>query len=176
MLDLDSTRAPVAEGAFLLHGARLSTARPAPRDTLELVTAWSIAGDRPVPAGSYSVFARLDARELPRGPLYSKRWDKVYRKGLERVTGRRWRLRSTHRPLEGAYGPDQWRPGEIVFDRSELVLPPNLAPGVYDVGVALVRTPHYTNTRLADYLHDRDMFSGVVVGQVTVAPRAQATR
>jgi hypothetical protein len=51
-----------------------------------------------------------------------------------------------------------------------------MAPGAYDVGVALVRTPHYPNTSLADYLHDKDMFSGVVVGQVTIAPRAQVTR
>jgi hypothetical protein len=145
----------------------------APLDTLELATAWSHPGERPAPAGSYAVYVRLDARQMPKGPLWSPLWDKPYRKGLERITGKRWRLRSAHRPLEGAYGPDQWKPGEIVVDRTRIVIPANMAPGAYDVGVALVRTPHYPNTRLADYLHDKDLFSGVVVGQVAIIPRWQ---
>lgn len=163
-------------GAFLQLGTRISHARAAPLDTLELTTYWSLAGADAPPAGNYTVYARLDARTLPRGPLYSRHWDKLYRKGLEAMTGKRWRIRASHHPLEGIYGPDQWRPGEVIEDRYQMVIPANLAPGTYDLGVSLVRTPHYPNTRLADYLHDADMFSGPVVGQVTVAPRAQATR
>ncbi len=163
-------------GAFVQLGTRISHTRAAPLDTLELTTYWSLAGNEPPPAGNYTVFARLDARALPRGPLYSRHWDKLYRKGLEATTGRRWRYRTSHHPLEGMYGPDQWRPGEVIEDRYQMVIPANLAPGTYDLGVSLVRTPHYPNTRLADYLHDADTFSGPVVGQVTIAPPAQATR
>ena len=44
-------------GQFLLHGARMSTTQPAPLDTFQLVTAWSIAGKEPLPAGSDERFA-----------------------------------------------------------------------------------------------------------------------
>jgi hypothetical protein len=159
------------DGPFLLRAAALSSARGAPDDTLVLTTRWSLAG-APPPAGSYAVYVRLDARDRPRAPLLAGAWDKPYRKFMERWTGWRWRLRTAHRPLEGAFGPDEWRPGEVVVDTTRIVVPANLAPGTYDVGVTLVRTPHYPNTRVADYLHDRDLFSGPVVGAVTIAPRA----
>ena len=128
----------------------------------------SLAGDSAVAPGSYTVFLRLDARTMPRGPLYSAAYDKLYRKALERWTGTRWRLRATHRPLDGVFAPDLWRPGEIVEDDYAVALPSNLAPGAYDVRVKMARLPHYPNTRLSDYLHDDDEFSGPVVGHLTI--------
>ena len=156
------------DGVFAQHGTRIAPSA-APGDTLPVTTWWSLAADSTVMPGSYVVFLRLDARAMPHGPLWSPAWDKVYRKGLERWTGRRWRFRTTHHPLDGVFAPDLWRPGEIVEDRYDVALPPNLAPGDYDVRVRMVRVPHYPNTRLADYLHDDDGFSGPVVGRLTVA-------
>ena len=75
--------------------------------------------------------------------------------------------------IDGVYAPDQWRPGEIIEDRYDVALPENLAPGAYDVRVKLVRTPHYPNTRLRDYLHDDDEFSGPIVGRLTVTGGAR---
>lgn len=179
---------PMRDGAFLLYATALSKPNGprmmarfggldfAPLDTLEVVTAWGLADSVAMPPGSYAIYVRLDAHAMPRGPLYADAWDKPYRKMLEKLSGRRWRVRSAQRLLDGAYGPDEWRHGDRVVDRTLIVIPPNLAPGDYDVGVAVVRTPHYPNTRLSDYLHDLDEFSGPVVGQVTIAPRMQAVR
>jgi hypothetical protein len=170
---------PVRQGALALCASRLSKSQLAPGDTLELFTAWSLADSVRATPGSYAVYVRLDARAMPRGPLYSEAWDKPYRKVLEKVSGQRWRLRSAHRLLDGMCGPDEWRFGDLAIDRTWFVIPGNLALGTYDVGVALVRTPHYPNTRIADYLHDKDLFSGRVVASARIAPpapRAQAAR
>jgi len=180
---------PMRDGDFLLYGTGLSKpgaprvaagfggkSEFAPLDTLEVLTAWGLADSVAMPPGGYAIYVRLDAHAMPRGPLYADAWDKPYRKVLEKVSGKRWRMRSAHRLLDGMYGPDEWQPVDRVIDRTQIVIPANLAPGTYDLGIALVRTPHYPNTRLSDYLHDHDEFSGSVVGQVTIAPRMQATR
>jgi hypothetical protein len=156
------------DGAFAQHGTRIAGAAAA-GDTLAVTTWWSLAADSAVAPGNYIVFLRLDARAMPRGPMYSSAYDKVYRKALERWTGRRWRFRTTHHPLNGVFAPDLWRPGEIVEDHYDMALPLNLAPGEYDVGVRMLRLPHYPNTRISDYLHDADEFSGPVVGRLTIA-------
>ncbi len=160
--------APRRDGAFMHRGTRLSAYVAATGDTVSVETFWSLASGSTVAPGSYLVFFRLDARAMPRGPLYSAAYDKLYRKVLERWTGTRFRVRTTHRPLDGVYAPDQWQPGEVVADRYTVELPANLASGPYDVRVRLVRVPHYQNTSLRDYLHDDDAFSGPVVGQLTV--------
>jgi hypothetical protein len=180
---------PTREGAFLLYATALSKpgvprweagfgtkSEFAPLDTLEVVTAWGLADSVAMPPGNYAIYVRLDAHAMPRGPLYADAWDKPYRKVLEKISGKRWRVRSAHRLLDGMYGPDEWQPADRVIDRTQIVIPANLVPGTYDLGVALVRTPHYTNTRISDYLHDHDEFSGRVVGQVRIAPRTQAVR
>ena len=42
------------------------------------------------------------------------------------------------------------------------------------LGVRLVRTPHYVNLGVRDYLRDDDRFNGPVVGHVTIVPRVAA--
>jgi hypothetical protein len=146
------------------------TDRPvyAPGDTIRLVTWWSWAGGAPLPPGSYTVFVRLDGAE-PRGVLYADAWQKPYRKVLEKLSGKKWRIRASHRPLNGVLSPDQWQPQEIVEDHSILVLPPDMAPGPYEVHVRMLRTPHYPNTHLRDYLSDDDAMNGPLVGRVVIA-------
>jgi len=48
------------------------------------------------------------------------------------------------------------------------VVPSDAVAGTYTVRVAMIRQPHYQNLRLADYLSDDDLYSGVVAGQVEV--------
>ena len=156
-----------AIGGLHQHGTVTDRAAYAPGDTVRVVTWWSYDRSDPLPPGSYAVFVRLDGRE-PRGFLYADAWQKPYRKVVERLTGKKWRVRSSHRPLEGVFSPDLWRRFEVVEDRSTLILPPGTAPGDYELRVCMVRMPHYPNTRLADYLSDSDLFSGPVVGHVRV--------
>jgi len=166
-----ATVVPIEDGIFLQYGT--TSARPtyAPGDTIGFVTRWALAPGRTARPGSWTVYVRLDGKE-PRGPLYSDRWQKPYRKALERLTGHRWRARETHRPLNGVFGPDRWRAGEIVADSSTFAVPRELMPGDYEVRVCMVRTPHYANTRLRDYLSDDDQFNGPLVGHVRIeAPR-----
>src|SRR5689334_25268960 len=51
----------------------------------------------------------------------------------------RWRVRTTHRPLNGVYGPDEWGYDEIVRDEYDVALPRQAAPGAYDVRVRIDR-------------------------------------
>jgi hypothetical protein len=149
------------------HRTTTDRADYAPGDTVFIATWWSHDDSVALRPGSYAVFVRLDGQE-PRGAFYSDLWEKPYRKLVERVTGKRWRVRTSHRPLNGIYGPDQWPPFTTVVDRSRLELPLNIAPGEYELRVRMVRMPHYPNTRLADYLSDDDLFSGPIVGRVSV--------
>jgi len=172
----DSSRTPITDGAFRDYETRIRS-QAAAGETLWVTTWWSLRGDSAVAPGNYLVFFRLDARAMPRGPLYSPAYDKLYRKVLERWTGVRWRFRTTHHPIDGIYAPDLWQPGQVIPDEYPVAVPPNMAPGEYDVRVRLVRIPHYPNTSIADYLHDDDEFSGPVVGRLTItAPHAGAAR
>ncbi len=166
-----ATVTPIADGIFLQYGTQSARPTYAPGDTIDFVTLWALAPGQTARPGSWTIYVRLDGAE-PRGPLYSDLWQKPYRKALERVTGRKWRARESHRPLNGVFGPDRWRAGEIVADASTFAVPRELTPGDYEVRVRMVRMPHYANTRLRDYLSDDDLFNGPLVGHVRIeAPR-----
>jgi hypothetical protein len=168
--------APVADGIFLQYGTSSDRPAYAPGDTIGFVTCWALAPGQTARPGSWTVYVRLDGAE-PRGPLYSDRWQKPYRKALERATGKRWRARESHRPLNGVFGPDRWRADEIVADSSTFAVPRELVPGDYELRIRMVRMPHYANTRLRDYLSDDDSFNGPLVGRVRIeAPPPTAAR
>jgi hypothetical protein len=168
-----SDSAPLRDGAFLMYGTRIAPEVASPGDTLSIATAWAVAGDTLLPPGGYQVFVRLET-PAPRGAFHVAALDKLHRKLDERITGTRWRLRETHLPLGGIVGPDQWRPGEIVEDRTTFPIPHEAAPGRWDVRVRMIRTPHYVNLELKDFVSDDDRFNGPIVGHVTIVPRAQA--
>jgi hypothetical protein len=166
----DATYVPAIPG-LTQHGTTTDHTVYAPGDTVRLLTWWSYAGSTPLPPGSYTVFVRMDARE-PRGWLYADAWQKPYRKVVERLNGKRWRIRASHRPLNGVVSPDQWQSGEVIEDRSIVPLPLNMAPGVYQVRIRMLRTPHYPNTTLQDYLSDEDAMSGRIVARVVIEEAA----
>ena len=161
------------DGEFLQYGTTVAPDVASPGDTLTVTTSWALAGDAPLPAGSYQIFVRLET-PAPRGAIYVESFDKLHRKLEERIRGMRWRVRETHLPLAGIYGPDQWRPGEVIEDRSRFAIPRDAAPGRWDVRVRMIRTPHYVNLGVRDYLRDDDRFNGPVVGRVTIVPSAQS--
>jgi hypothetical protein len=155
-----------------LHRAAVDRDRYDPGDTVRVTTWWSYDQAGPLKPGSYTIFVRLDGHGFE-GPLYRTEWGKPYRKLVERVRGQRWRLRESHRVLNGVWSPDQWRRFEVAVDSTALVLPADMAPGPYDVTVQMVRQPHYPNTRLSDYLTDDDQYSGPTVGRLWIGERAQ---
>jgi hypothetical protein len=156
------------DGPFTLHRRAVTDrSRYAPGDTVRVTTWWSTHAAKPLPPGSYTVFVRLDG-PAPRGPLYHDLWQKPYRKLAERVTGRRWRVRESHRVTHGIFGPDLWRPSEVVADSTLVVLPPDVAPGPWVVRIRMLRLPHYPNSTPRDYLSDDDSFNGTAVDTVLV--------
>jgi hypothetical protein len=128
---------------------------------------------RPAP-GNYMVFVRLES-PVPRGPLYADAYDKLYRKALEKWTGRKWRLRTSHPSAQR-----RLLAGSMACGRDRTTTPTSFPsrrrrlPDTYTVRVKMVRAPHYVNTRVRDYFRDDDEFSGPVVGQLVIAPRTAA--
>jgi hypothetical protein len=164
------------DGAFTMFGTRLPLRAVAAGDTVEFVTRWGLAQRGAMPPGNYTVFVRLET-PYPLGPGYVPAFDKVYRKALEARTHRAWRLRTTHRPLHGVFGPDQWTYDEAVEDDYAVALPRTAAPGVYDVRLRMLRIPHYMNTTPRDYVSDADAFEGPIVGHITItAPSGAPAR
>ncbi len=155
------------EGRILLGDATTDRRTYVPGDTVHVTTRWSITGTQPMRPGSYTIFTRLEGHGYE-GPLYSAAWQKPYRKLVERLRGRKWRLRESHRVLNGVWSPDQWRPFEVVTDSTAIVLPADIASGTYAVTVRMVRLPHYPNTRLSDYLSDDDMYAGPAVASIEI--------
>ena len=173
-----SGRFPIArrfdEAMPVVHRLQLWPARVVRGDTLRGVIDWRALA--PLAAGSYRVYVRFD-QPLPGGFTPPPSIDKPIRKLLEKVEHRRFRFREEHLPVEGAYGVDLWRPGEVVRDSFGLVVPPDAAPGYYRTEVRMNRSPHYPNLHLSDYLGDRDWFSGVALGAIeVVATRADLAR
>jgi len=160
---------PMGEGLPDLAAFALSAADARAGDTLAAVCTW--AASRPLPPGSYKVALRFD-RAMPtdfRAPAWLA---KPARKLYEARTGRRYRLRVDHLPVNGAYGPDLWRPDEWIADTVGVALPVDMAPGDYEVQVKMLREPHYPNFRLGDFFFDRDYYSGPAVGRLRIRPRA----
>lgn len=155
----------VLDGRFVQRGTDVPFAVLA-GDTLDLVTYWSVADSVPEP-GRYVVWVRLTT-PVPEGPLFHTSWSKLYRKVVERLEGRRYRLRQTHVPLGGMYGPDLWRPGEVIEDHFRFPITADAALGRYEVRVKMMRMPHYPNTRLKDYVSDDDQWSGPIAGSVYI--------
>lgn len=148
---------------------QLGATEAARGDTLRGRLEWTT--DRRLRAGAYRVAVRFD-RALPAGvPRAPVAVSKVWRKLVERSRRERYRFRGDHLPAGGAYGVDRWRPGEVVIDPFQLVVPRDVAPGDYTVKVAIARQPHYPNLRLRDILSDDDFLNGLEVGRLQVTAR-----
>lgn len=161
----------VGPGAPALVQLSLEPRLAAPGDTVRGIAQWRAL--EPLPAGSWQVPVRFD-RALPGGVTPPAWIAKPVRKLMERVHGERYRFRDDHLPAAGEYGVDLWRPGEVVRDSFELVVPPDVADGVYHVEITMFRQPHYPNYRVRDFFLDEDYYAGVESGRLTVARRGAA--
>ena len=135
-------------------------------DTIAGAAEWRVRA--PLPAGAYRVGIRFD-RALPADvPRSAGFVSKLWRKLIERVRGERYRFRSDHLPVSGAYGVDRWAPTEVVCDSFRVQVPYDVAPGDYVVKVAMAHQPHYPNLRLRDLTSDDDFLNGLEVGRLQV--------
>jgi hypothetical protein len=145
----------------VLHGAGIIPAG----GELVLDLYWS--RDRELPPGTYVVTVRFDRKDLAL-PFDGKPFPKVTRKLVERWKRERYRFRSDHMIQGGLFAPDAWRMNDLVEDDVRISVPSDIAPGRYRVEAKMLRVAHQPNYFLRDYFHDRDSFSGVEVGEVTI--------
>ena len=159
--------APIGMGPGLpeLVGVRIEPAEAAPGDSLWLSLDWRSAGG--LPAGAYVVAVRFD-RPMPPDFSAPRFIEKPMRKVYEISRGELYRFRWDHIPVNGAYGVDLWKSGEVVGDRVPMHVPAAAVPGEWRVEVRVLRQPHYPNYRLSDIFFDRDYYSGVAVGTLRV--------
>lgn len=148
-------------------GARLGSRAARVGDTLAVAIEWQ--APRPLRAGAYLVALRFD-RALPPGFTPPEWCAKPARKLIERLHHERYRFRVDRRPTNGVFGVDRWRPDEVVTDSFTIAVPTDVAPGDYEVQVAMLRQPHYPVLRLSDYFSDHDVFSGAPIGRLRVEP------
>ncbi|MCC6651013.1 MAG: hypothetical protein IT348_07690, partial [Candidatus Eisenbacteria bacterium] len=159
--------APIGMGPGLpeLVGVRIEPAEAAPGDSLWLSLDWRSPGG--LPAGAYVVAVRFD-RPMPPDLSAPRFIEKPMRKVYEISRGELYRFRWDHIPVNGAYGVDLWKSGEVVGDRVPMHVPAAAVPGEWRVEVRVLRQPHYPNYRLSDIFFDRDYYSGVAVGTLRV--------
>lgn len=145
---------------------RIAPAAAAAGDTLAGCIEWR--APQPLSAGSYHVAIRFDAGLPPGTPSAPAAVSKLWRKFVEKLHHERYRFREDHLPVDGAYGVDRWRAGEVVRDTFRIEVPADVAPGAYVVKVTMTRTPHYPNLRLWDLTSDADVLDGLPVAALRV--------
>jgi hypothetical protein len=165
--DRDDRGRSMGQGLPELVAFHVSATEAARGDTLVGSAEWRAASA--LPAGAYRVGVRFD-RALPADVPRAPGWvSKPWRKLVERVRGERYRFRSDHLPVNGAYGVDRWSPGEVVQDTFRITVPHDVAPGDYVVRVSISRQPHYPNLRLRDITSDDDYLNGREMARLQIS-------
>ena len=169
VLPFDAVRdsAPVRRDAGIpdLVRARLLSRETRAGDSVAVVLDWH--SPQPLPAGSYEAVLHFDG---PRPPGFAPpgwcAWPA--RKVLERLRHERYAFDIHRPPVSGAYGVDLWRPAEVVRDSFWFSIPSDAAPGEYRMDVRMLRSPHYPNYRLADFVSDRENLNAAPVGALRI--------
>jgi hypothetical protein len=151
---------------LVLTGASIGNGTVRRGESLELKCYWK-CDEADTAVKDYRVFVRFDT-PYGKNALYGGRFSKIYRIILQKLTGKRYRFRSEHSPVNGVYPPRLWRTGETIEDDFEVMVPRDVAPGTYDIRVNLLSLPFSPNYSLKDLFSDEDIYSGVKVGSVVV--------
>ena len=134
-------------------------------DTLRIYVDW--VARESMERGTYIIYVRFDT-DYEKGSLHNARYEKVYRKIVERIRGETYRFREDFLPFEGIYPPDRWRPGRVLRDYIDIVIPRYIADGIYTISVKMDNAPHYSNLRMKDLLRDDDLYDGPDLMQVEI--------
>jgi len=69
-----------------------------------------------------------------------------------------------HEPLNGAYPTSVWIPGELVRERYDVIVPPELEPGTYTIWIGV------WNPLTKKRLHSGDA-NKIKIGEITIWPK-----
>ncbi len=164
--DLANPVNAVFEDQFVLLGAEVDRPSAVRGAIVRINCYWQKTGDETSPA-YYRVFTRFDT-DYEKNALYRPGWSKVYRYGLQKLRGLRYRFRSDHNPVSSAYPPYRWRPGEVIEDTYLVRIPMDVAPGNYDIKIRMRAMPFSPNYYLGDFLRDDDVYSGVKAASIEI--------
>jgi hypothetical protein len=155
----------VFEDQFMLLGTSLYQDTVRCGGSLRIRSLWKRLEERDFP-DYYMVIVDFTT-DYPKNMLYSRHYEKIYRHVLQKISGRQYRFRSRHNPVNGFYPPDLWEFGEIVLDDFEVNIPSDAAAGSYDVKLKLLKV-EYFNYHISHYFSDNDMYSGVRIGSIVI--------
>jgi hypothetical protein len=164
----DSIGRPLANfsGLFSLDAVRVFPASVQPADTVSIDLLWRCLS--PLPSEDvYRLFVRMDT-DFPKGKLFTRRFEKPYRKFLEKKLGEGFRYTVNVDPESCEPPLHLWKKGEHVRQTVRFAIPGGLFPGRYHVKVILKRITASINFQLSDYLRDEDYYSGVEVGSLVL--------
>ncbi|MBN1825960.1 MAG: hypothetical protein JW958_06800 [Candidatus Eisenbacteria bacterium] len=137
-------------------------------DSVRVACYWRKEGetDDPLP---YKIYLRMDrvSKEGEGNMKPARLWEQIR-------TGTHDRTRIMRNPGSGAYPIFSWSVGEIVADTIRARVPGNLRGGRYELQVLLRRAPFIQVYEIGDLLRERDSFSGVPVGELTLTRRERA--
>lgn len=158
------------EGGMELVSIRVTPDRAAPGDSVTVECWWR----RSAPPGDVSLgrarFPRAYLRLDPAGEELAGGMSKITRKLREEREGRVRRFRARHTPGAGLQSLERLRPGERLHDVWGVRIPRRLAPGNYDVRMALLPMELVPTFEWRDYVSDADRFSGARVASIEVTP------
>ncbi len=156
--------APLHDGFELLEGAvepgDPASGRPA-------VARLQLGYRGALPAPYREIVLRADATPSP-VPAWLRPVGKPVRKLLELAQRRRTRARWTALPGDARCPTFLLQNGNVQDVDVPLPIPPSLSAGVYDVTVQVAGSSEFTALAPRDFLRDDDIYSGPVVGRLTV--------
>jgi hypothetical protein len=156
----------VFEDQFTLIGAKTDREAVERGGVVRVRCYWQKTGVEGTPA-YYRVFTRFDT-DYDKNALYHPAWSKVYRYGLQKLRGVRYRFRSDHNPVGSVYPPYRWTPGEVIVDEYPVRVPQDVAPGTYEIKIRMRAMPFSPNYYLRDFLCDDDVYSGVTAASIQI--------
>jgi hypothetical protein len=138
-------------------------------DVIDVTVYWT--RERELPLERHMVSLRFDRADLSL-PLGGKPFPKLTRKLVERARGERYRFRADHKLTDGFFDPDVWPAGYYVVDETTVRIPGDAAPGRYTVRAILLVQLSGPNIQLRDLFFDDDLYQGVPIGEIFIAPRS----
>jgi hypothetical protein len=153
-----------------ISGIRIKDVRPAAQSAarggeLEVEIDWVL--EEPVDYRGFVVHVRFDT-DFEKGGLYRESYGKIYRKGLEKREGLRYRFRVDHLPFNGIVTPDLWPTLRVIEDSVPVSIPSDIATGEYVISIRMSEATHYPNFSMRDLLTDDDSYDGPDIARIFI--------
>jgi hypothetical protein len=166
--ELPAGAAPVAmntSAGITLAGVALDTTRVGGGEDLGLTLYWRRAGAPP----RFPVKVHLCLEtEAPRSRLWSQAASKLDRHFQQRRSGRVYRSRLVHVPLDGQFGIEDWPEDGYIADRVVMRVPSRAVSGEYELKIKWMEETFLPNLSIRDFLNDRDLYDGETIARIEV--------